>query len=271
MHVVTCRSPSALELRETQLQELQLRLRSRNTDPIITSFLITGIRSCFHCDALFHQCHTGNPTTFRALKEELDIGWFALLCGYITSDFSHAQHRYFRTTHRKRHGYMLAKQLSIKQWALTFNVWKHRNQILHETDIVHSLSGMELLRSSITAKYNLGQDELPMPYSPLFYQPLILQLRKSHTYLKRWFVRIRARRESHYDRTHQLLMNSQLDRTFSFGVKTPWSTRPMVIHSNEMCEPLNRWTSLVCHDSLSLVLLSRAGKRIFNPFGLSYY
>ena len=83
MHVVTCRSPSALELRETQLQELQLRLRSRNTDPIITSFLITGIRSCFrdpyHGDALFHQCHTGNPTTFRALKEELDIGWFALL------------------------------------------------------------------------------------------------------------------------------------------------------------------------------------------------
>jgi len=64
---------------------------------------------------------------------------------------------------------------------------------------VHALSGMEVLRASIIAEYNFGQDELPMPYSPFFYQPLLLLLRKSHTYLKRWFMTIRAGRESYYD------------------------------------------------------------------------
>ena len=28
---------------------------------------------------------------------------------------------------------------------------------------VHQLSGMEILKQSITAEYNLGQDELPRP------------------------------------------------------------------------------------------------------------
>ena len=149
-------------------------------------------------DEPLHQCP--NPSTFKALTTQLELGWFALLCRYITSDLSNAQHKYFRNTHRKKHdGNTWAKQLSIKLWAITFNLWKHRNQILHETDAVHALSGMNILHSSITAEYNLGQDELPMPYSPFFYQPLIQLLRKSHTYLKRWYMTVRAGRESHYE------------------------------------------------------------------------
>ena len=200
MHVMTCRSPSASELRETQLQELQLWLRSRHTDPTITSFVIKGLRSWFrdpYGDEPLHYCP--DPSTFRALTSQLDLGWVALLCGYITNDMTNEQHKYFQNSRRKTHGNTWAKQLSLKLWAITYNLWKHRNQILHETDAVHSLSGMEVLRASIIAEYNIGQDELPMPYSPFFYQPLILLLRKSHTYLKRWFMTIRAGRESYYD------------------------------------------------------------------------
>ena len=111
---------------------------------------------------------------------------------------THAQHRFLQHSGRKTHGKTWAKQLSLK-WALTYNLWKHRNQILHETDAVHSLSGMEILRASITAEYNVGQQDLPMPYSTFFSQPLILLLRKSHTYLKQWFMTIRAGRENYYD------------------------------------------------------------------------
>ena len=133
-------------------------------------------------------------------QQLVEIGWFALLCGYITSDLSQAQHRYFRYTYRKKHGNTWAKQLSIKLWSITFNIWKHRNQVLHEIDAVHLLIGMEILKQSITAEYNLGQDsKLPKPYSPFFYQPLLLLLRKSHTYLTRWFMTVRAGRESYFD------------------------------------------------------------------------
>ena len=99
MHVMTCRSPSASELRETQLQELQLWLRSRHTDPVLTSFIIKGLRSWFrdpYGDEPLHHCP--NPVTFRALTNQLELGWFALLYGYITTDITRAQHTHFWTT-----------------------------------------------------------------------------------------------------------------------------------------------------------------------------
>ena len=183
------------------IRSLQVWLRSRHTDPYITSFIISGLRSWFmdpYDDAPLHHCP--HRSTFDSLSTQLDIGWFAFLCGYITKELSSAQHRYFRYTNRKKNGDTWAKQLSIKLWAITFNLWKHRNQVLHDTDAIHQLSGMDLLKQAITAEYTLGQDELPMPYSPFFYLPLVLLLRKSPTYLKRWFVMtIRAGRENYYE------------------------------------------------------------------------
>ena len=79
MHVMTCRSNSATELRETQLQEIQVWLRSRNTDLCITSFLMTGLRSWF-CDPYGDEplCSCPHLRTFRALTQQLELGWFAL-------------------------------------------------------------------------------------------------------------------------------------------------------------------------------------------------
>ena len=123
MHVMTCRSNSASELCETQLQEWQVWLRSHNTDPSITSFLITGLRSWFrhpYGDEPLYSCP--HPRTFQTLIQQLELGWFALLCGYITSDLSQAQHNYFCYTQQKKHGDTWAKQLSIKLWSITFNI-----------------------------------------------------------------------------------------------------------------------------------------------------
>ena len=91
-----------------------------------------------YVDEPLHYCP--DPSTFRALTSQLDLGWFALLYGYITTDMTNAQHN-----RRKTHGNTWAKQLSLKLWAITYNLWKHRNQILHETDAVHSLSGIVTL------------------------------------------------------------------------------------------------------------------------------
>ena len=113
-------------------------------DLVIFIIGVIRLRSWFrdpYGDEPLHYCP--NPSTFRALTSQLDLGWFL--------------------------------------------------------DAVHSLSGMEVLRASIITAHNIGQDELPMPYSPFFYRPLILLLRKSHNYLKRWFMTIRAGRKSYYD------------------------------------------------------------------------
>ena len=73
------------------------------------------------------------------------------------------------------------KQLSLRLWSITFNLLKHRNQILHESDAIQRLSGIDTLRTSVIAEYTSSQDVLPMSYTSFFYLPLPILLRKSHT------------------------------------------------------------------------------------------
>lgn len=111
-----------------------------------------------------------------------------------------------------------AKHISTKSWALTFNIWKHGSQILHETEAVQSLSGMDSLKEAIRAKYILAQDIIPMPYSLFFYLPLLLLLRKLHTYFKHWFMTIRAGRESYYEE-HTIIDGFTTDTTLRVWIR----------------------------------------------------
>lgn len=113
--MLTCPDPNASNMRETLLQDLKLWLVSSKTDPDVTRFLITGLRSWFVDPFGDEPLHTTtDQTTFNALTEQLTIGWFNLLCGYITSDIVNIQHRYFQTISSRRHGASWATQLSHK-------------------------------------------------------------------------------------------------------------------------------------------------------------
>lgn len=196
LHVLTCQSTSASEKRETLLQEFKVWLQSVKTDPDIVSYLVTGLRSWFKDpfgDEPLHR--TTSDRAFRAISTQLEIGWFALLCGYITTDLIQCQHFHYADISSKKHGSSWGKQLTIKLWDLTFALWKHRNASLHDTDAIDHLSGLDALKDAISTEHSLGQADLPMPYSPFFYLPLPSLLRKSTSYLKRWFMTVRSGRE----------------------------------------------------------------------------
>ena len=198
LHMLTCPDPTASNMRETLLQDLKLWLVSSKTDPDVTRFLITGLRSWFVDPFGDEPLHTTtDQTTFNALTEQLTIGWFNLLCGYITSDIVNIQHRYFQTISSRRHGASWATQLSHKLWTLTFSIWKFRNASLHETDTIHHVHGLTHLHQAIVSECALGQSDLPRPYAPFFYLPASTLLKKSTQYLKRWFATVRSGREQY--------------------------------------------------------------------------
>ena len=174
LHVLTCQHQSANEKRESLLQELKVWLQSANTAPDITSSLISGIRSWFRDpfgdDEPLHN--TSDEATFTALSIQLDIGWFALFCGYVTKPVITCQHEFYQSIGSRKHGTSWGRQLSSELWNLTRAIWMHRNLALHETSSIHELSGLENLHLAITAEYNLGLGFLPMPYSPFFYSTL---------------------------------------------------------------------------------------------------
>jgi hypothetical protein len=198
LHMLTCQSQPTSNHRETLLQDLKLWLTTSKTDPDITQFLITGLRSWFlnpFGDEPLHQ--SSNHNTFVALTDQLELGWFALLCGYLANTLIQIQHQYFISISSRKHGSSWASQLSHKLWSLSFSIWKHRNSALHETDTIHHLQGVDHLRRAISAECTLGQSDLPQPYAPFFYLPASSLLRKSTQYLKRWFATVRSGREQY--------------------------------------------------------------------------
>ncbi len=188
----------ASTMRETLLQDLKLWLITSKTDPDIIRFLLTGLRSWFlnpFGDEPLHN--TPDHTTFQALTAQLELGWFSLLCGYLSSELINTQHQYFSSISSRRHGSNWASQLSHKLWTLSFSIWKFRNSALHDTDTIHQVQGLEVLRQAITNECILGQSDLPRPYAPFFYLPAPSLLRKSTQYLKRWFATVRSGHEQH--------------------------------------------------------------------------
>ena len=126
LHVLTCPHRSASENRDTLLQEFKLWLQSANTSPDITSFLITGLRSWFldpFGDEPLHE--TDDASTFVSLLTQLDIGWFALLCGYVTKSLIQCQHSFYKSIESRKHGTSWGRQLSTKLWNLTRSIWMH--------------------------------------------------------------------------------------------------------------------------------------------------
>ena len=80
----------------------------------------------------------------------------------------------------------------------------HRNNCLHETEMINSLSGKDILKISIIHEHALGIKDLPSVYKSYFSSLSKLQ-EKTIKHQKQWFLVIRSGQEScltfsHYDK-----------------------------------------------------------------------
>jgi len=112
--------------------------------------------------------------------------------GFIATPIVSLQNSYYKTIDSKKKGTMWATRLIIKCWNLVYHLWTHRNSVLHETQALDALSGVNTLRNSIIVEYALGQGSLHRVYSRYF-SVLLETLPQKHTdQLKQWFLVIRS-------------------------------------------------------------------------------
>ena len=72
----------------------------------------------------------------------------------------------------------------------------NRNEVLHKSEAIDKVSGVELLKEAIIYEHTTCLDTLPYVYTPYFSEPLSIILHRSTTYLRRWFLIIRSGREA---------------------------------------------------------------------------
>jgi len=200
LHVLTCNSEDTILFRKNLVSEFVIWLRSVQTHPRLIHFFRLGIRKWFrnrdYTWRISSGIFTDNLVYNAAFKTQMTLGWYHLFCGFITQELVDMQQSHYTAIESRKLGSRWASQLIKKLWNITNQLWLHRNKALHNTDMIHELSGLPQLKLSITAEYISGLQHLPSVYSSYFYTPLPALLQKPVIYLKRWFLIIRSAREA---------------------------------------------------------------------------
>ena len=196
LHILTCPDPLAKEFRSLQLQELRTWLEAELTHPDIKDFLINGLQSWFNQPNGYEPYHhASTPYLSSAFSEQLEISWYAILCGYITNSISTQQHLYFQSLNSRKSGNRWTVKIIHKLWQVIHNIWKFRNDSLHKDNTISQLSGLEHLKQAIQLEHIQGQENLPPVYRSYFRTPIESLLTQSTTHLRQWFLLVRSGRE----------------------------------------------------------------------------
>ena len=167
-------------------------------------FQPSGLSSWFS-NTTFSLCERSlDRTTLMAFKTQQLLGWRALLFGTIADSLIQCQQGHYKTTNSRKSGTRWGIQLVAKLWNIIYQLWIHRNNCLHDTEMINSLSGKNMLETAIIHEHALGIKDLPSVYKSYFSSLSKLQ-EKSIKHQKQWFLVIRSGREacltfSHYDR-----------------------------------------------------------------------
>ena len=198
LHILTCPHPESKIFRNLQLEELQQWLQSEMTHPDISDFIISGLRSWFEDPEGYEPFHHfSTHALYDALQDQLQFSWFAALCGYISSSISSQQHQYFKSQQSRKSGNRWTIKLIHKLWTILHNIWKFRNDQLHQDSTISQLSGIDHLKTAIIQEHTLGRGNLPQVYASYFTTSIDALLNKTTTHLRQWFLVIRAGRECH--------------------------------------------------------------------------
>ena len=143
-----------------------------------------------------NEIFTHDKVTDKAIRSQLKMGWYHFMCGLQTKEMVDLQQAYFIKMKSQKSGTRWAATVTTKMWNILIQIWQHRCAILHNTNAIHQLSGLEQLHTAIIAEYALGQGDLPGPYSSFFHTPLSFLLNKGVNSQKRWFFINRTAREA---------------------------------------------------------------------------
>ena len=197
LHILTCKEQSASDLFDSLLDTLEGWLTDVHTNPLLTTFLIDGLRSWQNDPRGMELVLTNlEPSVQYALQSQLQIGWYALLCGYITKHFESIQTVYYQQLGKRNSGRRWAIRLIGKLWQITHSMWCHRNEALHESPIINARHGLEQLHTAVRAELQQGLDQLAPVFQGYFRDNAETLLAKPAYFIKRWFLVIRIAREA---------------------------------------------------------------------------
>ena len=164
-------------------------MKKQNTHPGITQMIIANLRA-------WRLGTTAEPITSHqvfglqeATRNQNSIGWQALLEGCPALGWKEAQQAYYEWLPSKRTGLRWLSALVRKLWQIAWDMWEHRNGILHDKEKGQAAQERE---ARIRAEFEEGFDDLDVDTQLLAKPGLRRILRYKAGPQKSWIARIEA-------------------------------------------------------------------------------
>eukprot|EP00549_Striatella_unipunctata_P025148 CAMPEP_0118684512 /NCGR_PEP_ID=MMETSP0800-20121206/6685_1 /TAXON_ID=210618 ORGANISM="Striatella unipunctata, Strain CCMP2910" /NCGR_SAMPLE_ID=MMETSP0800 /ASSEMBLY_ACC=CAM_ASM_000638 /LENGTH=142 /DNA_ID=CAMNT_0006581227 /DNA_START=198 /DNA_END=626 /DNA_ORIENTATION=+ len=118
------------------------------------------------------------------------MGWHLFFEGWMSSKWAETQQAYYEWLGMRRTGHRWVQALIKKLWQTAWDLWEHRNSILHHQDSFISIEAAETLNEMVRNEFDIGVGALPTLDHYLFGGTLYDLLNKPHAHKQLWLSRV---------------------------------------------------------------------------------
>jgi len=190
-HVWKCQDPRAKEQWASSIEKLAMWMKDQKTHPGITltvvEYLTAWQESREAIPVMAHQFFDVHIAT----QNQNDIGWRAFFEGCPAKGWEEAQQEYYLWIQSKRTGLRWLSALIRKLWDLAWDMWDHRNQILHDREEGQAVKERE---QRIREEFAEGSDGLDEETKLLFRPGMEMVVKYKAGPQKGWIDRVAAAR-----------------------------------------------------------------------------
>jgi hypothetical protein len=193
-HVLRCPHAEANDLWTQSIIQLDQYLTSLKTNPDITFAICSSLRA-WHDGTPLPPINTDDDILRRALREQDQIGWRPFIDGFHSLAWRECQSSYFRTIRSQRSSLVWKSLVTRRIWKIAWEMWTHRNSILHTSGQSTHRSESPYLDQEIRNEYLRGHAGLTARHRHLFTRNLQQILRASYTNKRAWLASVYAARD----------------------------------------------------------------------------
>jgi len=183
-HVWLCKGLGAEERWNKALEDLATLMHQMETDPTLIHIILVYLRGWWSNEAVFYQ----PPRQFQELlQDQQKVGWRRFFEGWLVCSWAEKQQRYYTLLRSGKTGRRWAGAIVVKLWNIAWDMWEHRNGILHERENLVVRAMQHHLNAKVTRVYlNLSSRLLRYTDRHLVYLSLQDLLRKDNNYKATW-------------------------------------------------------------------------------------
>ena len=157
--VVQCLDPGAAKTRSKALQSVSDCLEDNKTNPLISRHIMSSLKAWFQGQPLPEP--RGSRSLRLALQGQNAIGVWNLLLGRVHKELEVQQDKHYKSQKLRRSGKRWTVELIKKLQMVSWDMWDHRNGILHgNPDKHHRKDELSATNADIEKEWTRGAEGL---------------------------------------------------------------------------------------------------------------